>query len=132
MFRRATILILTTTSAITAAPVPRHRPATPPVPAAGEYVLTWASIQTPVSLTKEGGYRARWGGREWRGTWCWDARARTLHIQESADGLTWSDWSVQLNDELTGAAQFGQSRTRVSLRAVKEGKGAVEGVVSAR
>jgi hypothetical protein len=132
MLRRATILFLTTASTIYAAPVPRYRPAPPPVPAAGEYVLTWASIQTRVSLKNDGGYSAVWGGREWRGTWCWDAKTRTLHVQETTDGQVWSDWSVQLNGELTGAAQFGQSKTQVSLRVVKEDKRATEGVALAR
>lgn len=132
MFRRATILILTATSAVTAAPVPRYRPTPPPVPAAGEYVLTWASIQTRISLKPGGGYHAEWGGREWQGTWYWDARTRTLHVQESCNGHTWSDWSAKLDEQLTGAAQFGTNRATVKLRAVKDQKRPAETVALAR
>ncbi|MFO0845433.1 MAG: hypothetical protein U0797_24125 [Gemmataceae bacterium] len=132
MYRRATILILTVAGAVTAAPVPRYKPAPPAAPAAGEYVLTWASIETRISLKADGGYLAEWGGRPWQGTWYWDARTRTLHVQESCNGHTWSDWSVQLNERLTGAALFGTNRATVTLRAVRDQRRPEEAVALAR
>jgi hypothetical protein len=96
--------------------VPTHRPKAPPLPAAGAWQLTWAGTNATMTLTTDGVYLCQWGGQLYRGSWAWEARTRTLHIHETKDGVTWANWSAQLDDGLVGVAVFGVHRTPVSIR----------------
>jgi hypothetical protein len=77
-------------------------------------------MDAKVALAKDGGYRCYWGGGEWYGSWAWDEKNRTLYVHETKDGQTWLQWSVQLNETMTGKAVVGDRGTAVSLRLATE------------
>jgi hypothetical protein len=116
MFTRMAIVALLLTGTVLAAPAPPYRRKPPPIPTSGGWVLNWGGTQTVVLLGKDGGYRCRWSGGDWQGSWGWDAYTRTLHICETIDGRTWLEWYVQLDDHLCGEAVVGIRRVSVTLR----------------
>lgn len=114
--------LLILAGAATAAPAPRYSPPAPTVPSEGVWELTWASLKTAATFRGDGSYGGSWGGRPWYGSWAWDGKTRTMHISETPDGVSWSNWSVELAESepglLTGVAEFGENKTSVSVRRV--------------
>ena len=106
-----------------AAPVPPHRPRPPAEVTPGRYAVSWASLETEIRLLPGGGYEASWYGRPWRGSWYWEAKERTLHIQESEDQDRWYGWKVRLDGELKGNTTPGPDdpygAVAVTVKAIK-------------
>jgi hypothetical protein len=102
------------------APAPPHRPKPPPEVGAGQWVLTWEQAGGRITLAPSGAYHCRWGASDWYGSWAWEAKARTLHVRESSDGVSWLSWDVRLDERLQGEATVGARQVRVHLRRARK------------
>lgn len=96
------------------APAPPYRPPPPP-PVVGSWLMVWGDVEGPATFAPGGAYRWTCAGREWAGRWTWDAKSRTLTVEEACVPSPWSSsWSVTLDRRLRGTPRgWGPARFRL-------------------
>ena len=99
----------------TSAPIPPYRPPVPLTPAPGVYQMFWGGTPYRLTLRAAHYYEAIGDhGSRWWGSWGWDARTRTLHIQETADGEQWTHYSFAMQPDLSGVNHDAGCTIRIS------------------
>lgn len=106
------------------APMPRHRPVRPigHDGMVGAWWMAWGGQSGTVTLTADGGYRCRWGGITFVGSWRIDGEGR-LVITESTtphDPRSWRTYAVCLDPAtMTGEVVSGCPSTTVRMRRLR-------------
>lgn len=90
-------------SAIFAAPVPKELNRELPPLTPGAYSILWGTTPFTAVLDADGGFWEASSGKTYSGVWSWDAKTRTLGVDEVCDqgGTRWV-WTVKLDAKLSG------------------------------
>lgn len=77
---------------------------------AGHYDLSWNGSSWKMSLASNGIYEASCGEQKWIGSWGWEDKTRTFHVQErEQNSQNWMYWSAVLPESLDGEALLYQN-----------------------
>ena len=103
----AFLLVAVFATLATAAPVPlAKKKEAPKFTVVGNWSMQWGDrVNYALTLDKDGSYHAHNSGEDWKGSWSYDEKTRTLSVSETSNGgMSWLHWSVQIGQDMKGTA----------------------------